>query len=180
MPDGLVPVDFVVATVHVLNGEEHEVTVFLIISDERQHDVQIGVGALSLSFSCTSDVLIEDCFAGRIGLVEHHQGTIHPYREFVDELPIFPVKHLLALRSQHLFWCDRFPIWSLHSCQNLLLDFRVIPQQHLRQDEDTVVQLWVIEIAHILHAHFLIYILQYVDVFQDVLHLGAFVLMFLK
>jgi hypothetical protein len=41
-------------------------------------------------------------------------------------------------------------------------------------------QIWVVEITHILYAHLLVHILQHIDVFPDLFHEVAFILVFLK
>ena len=51
MTDGFRPVNLIVATVQILDGKEHEVTVLLIKPDQRKNDVEISIRMLSLTFS---------------------------------------------------------------------------------------------------------------------------------
>ena len=180
MTDGLRPVNLIITPMQVLDGEKHEVAILLIKPDQRKNDVEISIRMLSLAFSSSGNVLIQDGLAVGVCLVEYTQRTIYPNREFVDKLTVFTAQFFLLFRCHYLLWAYSFSIFQSHPSQHFLFLLRIISQEHLWQNKDTISELWIIEITHILHAHLLIHILQHIDVLQDFLYSRAFVLMFLK
>lgn len=99
MTDGLRPVNLIITPMQVLDGEKHEVAILLIKPDQRKNDVEISIRMLSLTFSCSGNVLIQDGLAVRVCLVEYTQRTIYPNREFVDKLTIFTAQFFSAFQE---------------------------------------------------------------------------------
>ena len=88
MTDGLRPVNLIITPMQVLDGEKHEVAILLIKPDQRKNDVEISIRMLTLAFTRSGNVLVQDGLTVGICLVEHTQRTIYPNREFVDKLRI--------------------------------------------------------------------------------------------
>ncbi|CDA75050.1 unknown [Bacteroides sp. CAG:530] len=121
--DSACPVYLVIASMKILYGEENKVTVLLIKADKRQHNIQISIGFRPFSLSGLWQTLVKDNLALRIGLIEHVQRPINPYRKLIDKLSVFIAQLLLSLRSQYLLRLYRFACRHRYTSQHLLVSF---------------------------------------------------------
>ena len=98
MTDCFCPVYLINSAMHVLDGKEHKIAVFLIESDERKYNIEISIRVLPFAFSWSRDMLIENGFTIRISFIEYAQSSVNPNRKFIDKLTIFSAQFLLVIR----------------------------------------------------------------------------------
>ena len=141
-----------------------EVLILLVEIHQGKQHFKEGVCHVPMMVPHLSHLLMVDDVIVRVAVLEHIECSIYPDRKLIDEPSFFLRQRFCLVKMYQVCWIY------------VTKGFFVLVNENLRKDKDTILDMWVIHIAHIINDDLLIEVFKKSQSFQNLFYIVCLVL----